>query len=95
MKRIISVLAVAALMAVMSVAMAAPAFADPSDPPRCHGQFNKLAHQLIGVTPADAVDQNPILENAGNWNKEVQEGDAHIRVPLDEETDLLISCEDV
>jgi len=94
MKRIISVLAVAALVAVMLVAMAAPAFADPSIPPQCHGKFNQLANQL-GITPKDAVDQNPILENAGNWNKEVQEGDAHIRVPLDEETDLLISCEDV
>ena len=86
MKRIISVLAVAALIAVMLVAMAAPAFADPSNPPRCHGKLNQLANQL-GLTPRDGVEQNPALDNAGEWNKEIQEGDAGVRIG-----DLFISC---
>jgi len=99
MKRIISVLAVAALMAVMLVAMAAPAFAEPSIPADCHGKLNQFGNQF-GLSPSDAM-KNPVpivnqegefvdYETAGEWNKALQEGSAGYEVGP-----FFISCFDV
>jgi hypothetical protein len=75
MKRILLVLAVAAVMAAMMVAVAAPAFADKGGIPNknaCHGQFISTVAQL-GFPPPIAAEETG-SENAGEFNKRVKGG---------------------
>jgi hypothetical protein len=75
MRRILLVLTVALVMAAMMVAVAAPAFADKGGIPNenaCHGQFISTAAQL-GFPPPIGAELSG-LENAGQLNKRVKEG---------------------
>jgi hypothetical protein len=70
MRRIFSVLAVAALMAAMMVTTALPAFADKGGVPNenaCHGQNNKALNSF-GLTPPETA-QLFGFDNAGDYNK--------------------------
>jgi hypothetical protein len=75
MKRILLVLAIAALMTAMLGASALPALADAGGVPNdnaCHGQVIKFSNQA-GFTPnvgAEFLGQ----DNAGEWNKAAKEG---------------------
>ena len=76
MRRILSVLTVAALMAAMMVITALPAFADKGGAPNddaCHGQIvSSLASG--GITPPEAAEgSSPPRENAGEYNKDIKE----------------------
>ena len=104
MRRMLLVLSVAAVMAAMMVAMAAPAFAEPSNNADCHGELNHLGN-LFGLSPSDAM-KNPAVpivdeetgetvgyedyENAGEWNKAIQDDSAGYQVNGD-----LLTCSDV
>ena len=79
MRRIGSVLAIAALMSALLVATALPAFADQGGAPNekaCHGQVIHTLARLGAPPPfyAEFFD----LANAGEFNKGVKEGEIPI-----------------
>ena len=67
MKRMLLVLAAAALTASMMVVIAMPAFAAPNIH-SCPGQYNKINNEL-GFTPHDQATIQPGFSNAGEWEK--------------------------
>jgi hypothetical protein len=74
-RRVLLVMAVAALMAAMMVAIAMPAFADAGGVPNenaCAGQTNKENNQA-GFTPREAAEFFG-LRTAGDFNKFVRSG---------------------